>query len=292
MIKTARRAASAAAVIMTSAIVLSACGAGSSDDAAAGDGPAQKNSAVTAQKQTKKSEGVVYEFEEAKDKQNEDSIHVLTTENTITVRLSDELKKAAEPVGDPLVESYTFTTKAFPTGICRVDIDIEYTDNAPELAEKATEWLYNDEYNYVMENRRDDSTEPIEISRLSPERFLIMYLIPSKSDYEDINFVDSIPVDEELGSDYEEYYTSDVEHVVQSGPCVNGEAVTHMDVRDIAMPYIQEDGYPNDDVATFDYAVTDESGTGENATFALIGETSAEVSATGAWQPMEPEEKN
>lgn len=257
MTRTVKRPGAALAVLAGLALTLTAC-SGPSDaiiSGTSGDGADDDDTGASqevGEEGADEVDAVVYEFEQAKVTTQEQE-PVVAVDQPIIVRLSDELKAAVPADKSVVIDQYTLTVKAFPTtGKCRLDIDIEYTNDSAADA-------------YFGEAASDDSQM----------RYKLMSLLNFG---ESITYVDTVPTDDELGSDGPFWFTNDHAHGVYVDDCVD-ETMTN---RMLVFPY--EDGGTFAAVDVTARSNSQMSDNDETATVINQGGAVADVSVTGHWQ--------
>lgn len=234
------------------ALTLAGCG-GAGDASAGSEGQPDNPEAVDAAP-------TVYNFDSAKVADSEDESFVVTN-SAFTVELSDELKAVIPSGKSVAVESFTVTPKVFPTGLCRVDVSVDYADGGLESVK--TNPAYAD----------DDSVEESVVGNVFGGNF-----------FDEDQLVDSVPSDE----DVEEgvlYLTSDYRNITMVDECNEDDSETFIMTE---FPYIN----PVEDDSYFAHASISvlsgggQSG-GEGVTVLVNGDTAAELSANGNWGPPE-----
>lgn len=234
------------------ALTLSGCGG--AGDASAGsegqpDNPEAAESATT-----------VYNFDSAKVADSEDESFVVTN-SAFTVELSDELKAAIPSGRSVAVESFTVTPKVFPTGLCRVDVSVDYADGGLESVK--TNPAHAD----------DESVEDSVVGNVVRESFS-----------DDDQLVDSIPSDDEVEEGVL-YLTSDYRNITLVDECNEDDSETFIMTE---FPYIN----PAEDDSYFAHASISvfsgggQSG-GEGVTALVNGDTAADLSVNGNWGALE-----
>ncbi|WP_257479042.1 hypothetical protein [Acidipropionibacterium jensenii] len=90
----------------------------------------------------------VYQFDDQRNQSTDSTTDPAVFKNTaVRIQLSDDLARAV-PAGKKLtVKSYTLTVKAFPSGMCRTDIYIDYAPGGLEALKN-----HPDEYSYYNNN--------------------------------------------------------------------------------------------------------------------------------------------
>lgn len=120
--RTAPRAAAAAALTFAGAPLLSACGS---------DAPAEGSGAPEESPATGSSNIVEYQFDDQRVSDPDDVAPFIVTDQDVVISRSDELADIV-PARGVSIESYTLSAKAFPTGVCRLDMTIAYNGNGAQ----------------------------------------------------------------------------------------------------------------------------------------------------------------
>lgn len=233
-------------------LTLALVGCGDSSDASSGS-EGQPDAA-----EANESAPLVYDFDSAKVADSDDQY--FTSIEPFTVELSDELEAAIPSGAAVAVERFTVTPTIMPTGLCRVDIEVEYADGGLEAT------TTNEQYDHL------ETTEEIVTTNLVGEGF-----------DEDDQLVDAVPGDDEVEEGVR-YLTSDYENFTMVDECSEDDSDT------LVMPefrYID----PAEDDSYFAHASISvvpggQSGS-EGYTAFVHGDTAAELSANGKWS--EPE---
>lgn len=243
------RVSTVTAALAGVALVLTACSGGGDADAEAKGKSEDSEGSVT-----------VYNFDSAKVADSDEESFVVNDE-AVTVALSDELQ-AAVPSGKAVaVEQFTVKPKIMPTGLCRVDVHVEYADGGLESVQA------NPKYDH------QDTAEKAVVGNLFNEAF-----------DDDDKVVDEVPSDDDVQEDVH-YLTSDFENYTFVGDCNEGDDETFVSTE---FPY----NNPTEDDTYFAAArisIMPGGGEGgEGAATTISGDTKAELSANGKW--VTPEE--
>lgn len=135
-----------AGLSLAALLALTACGGNGNGDSANEDDESQDGAEQTAEEP----EAAIYEFEEAKSGNNSDSQPFRAPEGQqINIWLSDELAATVPHEVPVLVDSYVITgTRVFEsTGVCVIDVEINYTEGGLEAL--------------LEEHEEDEITDPL-----------------------------------------------------------------------------------------------------------------------------------
>ncbi|NDR52723.1 hypothetical protein [Actinomyces sp. 565] len=268
--RTAKRSRAALAVLAGLSLALTACG--SSNDASNSFGGDAGGDAAVTQEASETSNAVVYEFEEARVNDSDDQTVLAAVEQPLVVRLSDELKTAVEADGGVVaVKQFTITAKSFSTGMCRVDVDVDYSSD--------------DAFNTVAQRLIEDEHarhEGVENYNFDDEQDVFWkYVVDTHGEAE---IVESVPEDSELSNSNTSYVTSDYSHATIVKECDD------LDDEEVAFPYYILPSRENinvwDIAASLEYEII--SGVDGGATiYATKGYANADLSISGDWAPIE-----
>lgn len=249
-IRAAQRGAAAVSLTVAAVLALTGCGGGSDTSGKSGTGssPGPDESA-----------SVTYQFDEARVADSADQTPFVTTEKSITVKFSDELKAAIPDGKSMTIESFTLRPEALASGMCRLDVDVDYADGGPEALTASAE---------------EEPAEEI-VSRLAD-----LNIDESSGDA----IVDELPSSDEIDSGRATFVTKDFQHIAIIEKCSED---SEDDMVDLDMPYLEE---TDNDFASVEIGVLPGGGQagGEGTTTILTGDSDAEVSASGKW--TKPEE--
>lgn len=231
---------------MAAVLALTGCAGGSdtSEKKGTGSSPGPDESAA-----------VTYQFDEARVADSADQTPFVTTETSITVKLSDELA-AAIPDGESMtIESFTLRPEALASGMCRLDVDVDYADGGAEAL--------------AATHADEDPAEAIVL------RLASLYIDETSGDA----IVDELPSNDEIDSDRATFVTKDFEHIAIIDQCSEDN---EDDMVDLVLPYLEDTG---DNFASVELAVLPGGGQagGEGTTTIVTGQADAQVSASGKW---------
>lgn len=230
---------------------LTACSSTSSSSSAAG------NSSGSASVPSVPA-GAVYQFDDQRNQNTDTTTDPAVFKNTaVRIQLSDDLAKAV-PAGKKLdVKSFTLTTKGFPSGMCRTDIDIEYAPGGLEVLKS-----YSTEYSYY-----DSKGARIVKKATVPERVgLGIGVGPTSS-------VSAVPSDDSLKKG--DFITEDFSHITSVAQC--GE-----EVAGLGFVYIPV----NRSTSPFAHAAVQTSKDPNDPALSVTGEVNgADIGVSGKWEP-------
>lgn len=178
MSTTTKRRASIAALAVAAVLGLSACGGSDSTDQDANTQQGQGNSSAAGKSAEGSAEAKNYVFDEVRTAGSEDAPPFVSDAGPVTITLSDGLRTAVPEGAQLIVDSYTVTAKQFETGMCRLDVTVDF---APGGQEAVTEPI----------RKPGEMSYPDAASRA--EARLIDY-------GRDLNVVDTLPSDEQLAN--------------------------------------------------------------------------------------------
>ena len=121
-----KRITSLGVLALSALVVLTGCG---------DTGKAATNSTNDTSNATASSVERIYQFDDVKAAEGRALPVSVPAPAELTVQLSDELASIAAPV-DFNVKSFTLKGRAFPTGDCALDIQVEYTDGGAAIASR------------------------------------------------------------------------------------------------------------------------------------------------------------
>lgn len=253
------RGAAASAMIM-SLLVLTACGGGG----ARGAGSDAKNSSPNDNSES----GWTYQFDEAKVADPGDADPMTAGSNPFTVTLSDELKKASPDAGTLAVNSYQVTTKALPSGLCRMDAKVAFAPGGAQAITK--DGGAASAYGLMGGNKNN------------------------------VEVISAIPDDDSVSSDGGDYITKDASQFATVDDCSDENRFGAMNsFTDLEFPYAEPISGLSDKTGSTEHETSlaevelvlvagGQSGA-EGSTALLKGETILDVSAGGTWKkPTEP----
>ncbi|GAA4521773.1 hypothetical protein GCM10023160_09200 [Brachybacterium paraconglomeratum] len=244
--------------LAVASIAFAGCSGGSEGD---GDtAPAGGSDGETSSE--KLPEQVVYQFDEARVERSDDQEPFVSSDSEVVVQLSDDLKAAIPDERSVAVDHFVLSSKAFVTGMCRLDVEVVYTESGQQ----------------ALAESNPDSDE-------SPQEKVFAALADGGVDEEDV--VDEIPADEDLEKDAQ-YFTSDFSHMTLIDECSEDDDNNFAYLR---FSYEQEDTDDPDAIpgelgafANVSVAVIPGGQGGSEGTSMIInGFTHAEVGVTGEW---------
>lgn len=209
---------------------------------------------------------LVYQFDEARVVDEDEQVPFVSTDadGAITVRLSPDLAAAIPDDLDVAIDYYVVTTKAFSTGVCRIDAQITYAEGGQEALSEATS-----EY----------SSEPLQNVAGS-----IIDLYPGTE--EKVQIVAESPSDDAIDNETI-YMTSDGSTLTIVDDCSEDVGDTDF-AEEIEFPYtaLIDDKPYRQSFATAYVAVVPGGGQsgGDGTTTVITGEVKAEVGPNGTWR--------
>ncbi|MCP3424816.1 hypothetical protein NBM05_01905 [Rothia sp. AR01] len=241
------------------ALLLSGCGDGGGDETAPAS---EQDSQATEQTPTES----VYQFDQARVDDDDDQEPFVASEGEVVVQLSDELKATIPEDGSVAIDHYTLSAKAFETGICRLDVDIAYTDGGEDALSAP--------------RRHQDETPQANLHEAITD-----------VEIEEDEVVDEVPSDAELENGMD-YMTKDFSHATFVDECSEN---AEDDITSLGFPYSQKPSKMNSadsdiirNFANVDIAVVAGTQGGQDgASIIVTGDTAAELSVTGEWAPPE-----
>ncbi|OYO00729.1 hypothetical protein CGZ95_08895 [Enemella evansiae] len=175
---TTTRLASITALAIAAVLGLSACGGSDSTDQSANPQQGQGSSSEAGQSTDGSTEAKTYAFDEVRTAGSGDALPFVSDAGPVTITLSDGLRAAVPEGAQLIVDSYTVTAKQFETGMCRLDVTVDY---APGGQEAVTEPI----------RKPGEKNYPDAASRA--EARLIDY-------GRDLTVVDTLPSDEQIAN--------------------------------------------------------------------------------------------
>ncbi|GAB3563356.1 hypothetical protein [Spelaeicoccus albus] len=263
-IRTAQRAATAAALTLTAAMALTACGGSSDSDVKAGGTTAGAGSSQAA---GDTGDAAVYQFNNTRVGDSEDETPFVTTKDSIIIKMPDELKAAIPDGSRVAIDTFTLTPQAFSTGICRLDVAIDYAGGGKKAL---------------------TSVDPYGEDE-GPASNLLVYMIDHGLETNGGDkVVDKVPSNDQV-EEGSTYVTKDMEHITFVNECSDDN---EDDIFELTNPYIEQDSKEagNDKFASVDIAMVSGGGQsgGAGTTTIITGGTAADVSIDGKWkQPTE-----
>lgn len=243
--RTAPRAGGGAALAFAGALLLSACGS---------DSPAEGTSTPDESPAADSSNIVDYQFDDLRVSDPDEVAPFIVTDQDVVISLSDELTGIV-PARGVSIESYTLSAKAFPTGICRLDMTIAYNGNGAQEVQQGGD--RGPEGNFVT-------------------------LTDGRGFFDHTHqMVDALPSDEDIEEGMT-YILSDFSRVSVVDECDSSPDDSFISAN---FPYSDATKY-NHVFANTDIAVMQGNQAGsDGVTIAITGELpDAKVSPTGAWQ--------
>lgn len=246
--------ASMGAVALTAVALLALAGC-SGGAGTTGNGPSEG-------KQSRQPENI-YEFDQLRVADKDDATpYAVSDPKSVTIRLSEELKGVAPKDNPILVDSFTLTQRAFSTGICRLDVRVNYAEGGKRAitAPLASTSTSEQERFAVKENRVKE--------RLTAGAFL---------GGTDVKLVASLPTDDQI-SKQGFYMTTDYTAMTFVDECGTGptDAMT-----DLTFPFTdqrpKESGWRQTSFAGAEVTVM------TGGTVVISGGVDADVSASGKW---------
>lgn len=242
--------------VVLSSLALALAGCGGESNASSSGSPSGR--------QPQQAENI-YQFDQLRvaDK-HKATPYVVSEPKSVTIRLSDELKSAA-PQGNPiLVDSYTLTQHAFRTGICRLDVRVNYADGG----RSAITGPLNS--TSISEQERFAAEENRVAQRLTAGAFL---------GASHPTLVSHLPTDDQIAK-MGFYLTSDYSAMTFVDKC--GTSATDA-ITDLTFPFrdqrTKESGWKQTAFAGADITVM------TGGTVVVSGGVDADLSATGKWTP-------
>lgn len=262
------RLSAAIALVAGLSLALSACGW--TDTQQDGKGSAGEDQPASSAESDSSGEGsdsaegegappaAVYNFDQAKVLTSDAETPWTTSDQSFVIELSDELK-AAMPQGKGVaVERYTVTQKAFPTGLCRLDVAVTYTDGGLESVKKSDP---GDDHGSVGE--------------------AVMANLVYTGNHTEV--VEAVPSDDEV--DEGSFITSDHSTLTFVDDCSEGTESNDLDeFVEIRFPYLDRG-----DIDQFADTKIFVVGSGQDSestgvTSVIYGGAQADVSASGKWK--------
>ncbi|WP_236865961.1 hypothetical protein [Brevibacterium daeguense] len=182
------------------------------------------------------------------------------------VQLSGELAAAIPEDSAVAIDELVLTATAFSTGICRLEVEIVYTDGGMEVVAAGAV------------SPRDSAEENAAVVLLNA------------GTRADIEAVAEVPSDDEVEKDVT-YVTNDLSHITVVDECSDA---ADDDFASLKFPYSVQPERPDamegdiHEFATAEVAVIPGSqGGSDGASIIITGDTDAELTATGQWAPPE-----
>lgn len=252
---TRTKMAAATAALVTAGLLLTACGGAGGTDADV------EKTDPTPTKTQEAASPTVYDFDNVRVASTEDQIPFTADGESITIKPSEELLAAMPDGARQTIDHYTISAKAFDTGICRLDVEIEFVHNGKEAL-----------------------SAPHPMSGETPTTH-IMGGITKGYHFNEKALVDKLPADDEL-ENKGFYFTKDFSQATFVDYCGedNDDQITYL-----SFPTYQKiDDNEIDNFAVASIAVIQggQSGT-DGVTVVITGETLADVSPTGKWEKAE-----